>query len=75
MSEHEFRWLVQSLDLSEEMYIPIEAALKAIIVGAELSNVNIPSVRVLCEELSVPVFRVDWVDGKPRVDSIITSRQ
>ena len=69
MSEHEFRWLVCNANLSEEMYVPIDTALKAVIVGAK-GDVYIPSVTALCKSLGVRVFAIKWFNGKPRVHSI-----
>jgi len=70
MSEHEFRWLVRSQDPSEEILVSIETALKAVIVGEAFSEVYIPSVNVLCDKLKLPVYKITWLDGKPKVEKL-----
>ncbi len=69
MSEREFRWLVNNPNLCEEVYVPIDTTLKAVIVGAK-AGVYIPSVSELCKPLGIRVFKMKWFDGKPRAESV-----
>jgi hypothetical protein len=69
--EHEFRWLVQSQDTSE-IFVSIENAIKAVIVGVDFDEVYEPSLITLCKPLEIPVGRISWTSGRPYVkrDSI-----
>ncbi len=65
--EHEFRWLVRSQDTSE-IYISIEKAIKAVIVGEDFHKVYMPSLNNLCEELRIPqAYRIKWTNGIPQL--------
>ena len=66
-TEHEYRWLVHSTDPSEVL-IPIENAIKAVIVGADFPKVYEASLIDLCEKLKVPAGRIRWEQGRPYVD-------
>ncbi|MGC1375902.1 MAG: DUF2971 domain-containing protein [Anaerolineales bacterium] len=70
-SEREFRWLIQSQDTSE-IFVSIENAIKAVIVGVDFDEVYEPSLKILCEQLGIPAGRIRWENGVPyaRRDSI-----
>jgi hypothetical protein len=65
--EHEFRWLVQSQDTSE-IFISIENAIKAVIVGADFDDIYEPSLIALCKPLGIPAGRISWTSGRPYVE-------
>jgi hypothetical protein len=69
-TEHEFRWLVHSKDYpnNSQMLIPIEGAIKAVVVGVDFSDVYIPSLRILCEQLGIPAGKISWKNGRPFVN-------
>jgi hypothetical protein len=63
-NETEYRWLVHSPDnLEEHLYISIEGIIKAVYVGIDFPKAYEPSIRALCEELSVPVKRMEHHHG------------
>lgn len=65
-TEHEFRWLVHN-ENDSPLYIPIESVLEGVIVGADFNEVYEPSLIELCKDLSVPVGRIYWKNGRPKV--------
>jgi hypothetical protein len=72
-TEHEFRWLVHSEDYpnNSQMLIPIEGAIKAIVVGVDFSDIYIPSLRILCEQLDIPpACKISWKNGRPFVNPL-----
>jgi hypothetical protein len=65
--EHEFRWLVHSQDTSE-IYVSIEKAIKAVIVGVDFHEVYMPSLNPLCNKLKIPpAYRINWINGIPQI--------
>lgn len=67
-SEHEFRWLVHTRDTSE-LFISIENAIKAVMVGVDFPKVYEPSLKVLCEQLGIPAGRINWeLSGRPFIN-------
>jgi hypothetical protein len=66
-SEHQYRWLVHSTDPSDVL-IPIENAIKAVIVGADFPKVYEVSLRDLCKKLKIPAGRICWENGRPYVE-------
>jgi len=66
-TEHEYRWLVHSTDPAD-ILIPIQNAIKAVIVGADFPKVYEISLRNLCEKLDVPAGRISWTNGRPYVN-------
>jgi hypothetical protein len=66
-TEHEYRWLVHCTD-SSDLLIPIENAIKAVIVGADFPKVYEASLIVLCENLKIPAGRIHWNNGRPYVN-------
>jgi hypothetical protein len=63
-TEHEFRWLVHCSD-HLDILIPIENAIKAVIVGTDFPKVYEASLIVLCEKLKIPAGRIRWDNGIP----------
>jgi len=63
-AEHEYRWLVHSTD-SSDVLIPIENAIKAVIVGADFPKVDEASLIALCATLKIPAGRIRWDNGRP----------
>jgi len=66
-TEHEYRWFVHSTSASEVL-VPIENAIKAVIVGADFPKVYEASLIALCEKLKIPVGRISWDNGRPYVN-------
>jgi hypothetical protein len=62
--EHEFRWLIQS-QIDSEIFVSIENALKAVIVGVDFDYVYLPSLKALCEGSRIPVHKICWTNGRP----------
>jgi len=67
-SEHEFRWLVHSKDRNEEMKIPIENSIKAVVVGIDCSPAYHWSTKTLCDNLGIPIYKMRFWTGRPRAD-------
>jgi len=65
-TEHEYRWLVHCPDPSD-ILIPIQNAIKGVIVGADFPKVYEMSLKDLCEKLSIPAGRISWENGSPYV--------
>ena len=63
-TEHEFRWLVQT-DGDSRLLVPIEKAIKAVIVGKNFDRDCLPLLKKLCEELRISPMQVDWFNGEP----------
>jgi hypothetical protein len=69
-AEHEFRWLVHSKDQTEEMKVPIEKAIKAVVLGVDCSSVYEPSIQALCDKLGIQMYKMRWLGGRPRSDRV-----
>ena len=63
-TEHEFRWLVQT-ETDSKLLIPIDKAIKAVIVGKNFDKDCLPLLEKLCKELSISPMQIDWIDGVP----------
>ncbi len=73
-TEHEYRWLVHCPedlsdpdDLSEFLFVPIDGAIKAVIVGTGFPEVYKPSLEFLCTQLAIPGGKITWDHGMPWV--------
>ena len=67
-SEHEFRWLAR-ID-KEYLFVPIENAIKAIIVGMDFDRKCLPLLQALCKELSISPWQIKWEYGELSIDRI-----
>lgn len=68
-TEHEFRWLVQ-IENDSRLFVSIENAIKAVIVGHEFDSECLPLLEKLCKELSISRWQIKWENGKPSIDQI-----
>lgn len=66
-SEMEYR-LVLPTDHEQPVFVPIRNALRAIVLGERVSDVYLPAVRKACEEKPVPIYKVRWTYGRPRLE-------
>jgi hypothetical protein len=57
--EHEFRWLVR-LENDSKLLVPIENAIKAVIVGKDFDKECLPLLQKLCQELSISPWQIKW---------------
>jgi hypothetical protein len=67
--EHEYRFIVYSRD-EDPLDVPIHDALVAVCVGWKFHDVYKPSLRALCEQLSIPALQCTWDNGFPTIDLI-----
>lgn len=63
-TEHEFRWLVKT-EGDSRLLVPIDKAIKAVIVGKNFDNECLPLLNKLCEELRISPMQIDWFNGEP----------
>lgn len=59
--EHEFRWLAR-ID-RKDLLVPIENAIKAVIVGQDFDMECLPLLKKLCKELSISPWQIKWGHG------------
>lgn len=69
-SEHEFRWLVHSLDRNEKIEVQIDNSIKAVIMGIDCLPVYQPSLQTLCDNLRIPLYKMRFLGGRPRADLV-----
>jgi hypothetical protein len=60
--ETEYRWVLHSPKKSG-LYVPIENAIKAILIGVDFPKTYEPRLIKFCEELEVSIGRMEWDDG------------
>ncbi len=60
--EKEYRWVLHSPRKSNR-YVPIENAIKAILVGVDFPKTYEPRLIKFCKELKISVGKMDWNDG------------
>jgi len=73
-TEHEFRWLVKTGGDSK-LLVPIEKAIKAVIVGKNFDKECLPLLERLCNELSISPWQIDWLNGEPFIVQIKNKTQ
>lgn len=64
-SEHEYRWLIHGNN-EEPIFIPINGAIKGVIVGPDFPKVYEPTIKMLCGELKIFAGKIEWFNGMPR---------
>ena len=59
--EHEFRWVLWAqADFNEEVFVSIQDALKAIVVGCDCPSQHEIRARDYGRQLGIPVHRIHW---------------
>jgi hypothetical protein len=71
-SEMEYRFVLQT-DHEQPVLVPIRDALKAIIIGEDVSDGYLPTISKACEEKPVPIYKVRWTYGRPRLERKATA--
>jgi hypothetical protein len=66
-TEMEYR-LVLPTDHEQPVRIPIRNALRAVVLGERVSDVYLPAVLKACEEKPVPIYKLRWTYGRPRLE-------
>ena len=63
-TENEFRWLIHSEEEYPE-YVSIEGLIDAVMLGADISKDDEGCIRKVCQDLSIEVIKIGWVNGIP----------
>jgi hypothetical protein len=50
------------------VFVGIREALRAVVLGERVSDVYLPAVAKPCEEQAVPIFKIRWPYGRPRLE-------
>jgi len=51
-----------------ELFVSIEQAIKAVVLGADFHSVYIPSLKALCQPLGIPLGKLEWIGGVSQID-------
>ena len=68
-TEHEFRWLA-CIENESKLLVPIENAIKAVVVGKNFDKECLPLLEKLCKELSISPWQIEWIYGEPSIVQI-----
>lgn len=64
--EFEYRWLIESNEnLAEFLYIPINSAIRAIILGTNVTEDNENELIDYSKKFKVRIYKMDWMNGNP----------
>ncbi len=64
--EFEYRWLIESNEnLEEYLYIPINNAIRAIILGTNVVEDNENKLIDYSKKFKVRIYKMDWMNGTP----------
>jgi Protein of unknown function (DUF2971) len=66
-SEMEYRFVLPT-DHEQPVLVPIRDSLKAVIIGEGVGDVYLPAISKACEEKPVPIYKVRWTYGRPRLE-------
>jgi Protein of unknown function (DUF2971) len=70
-TEREYRFVIEA-DHPDPIYVRVKRALRAVILGAEVSRVYEPAFGAICDPAGVHVLRVNWVHAYPHLAKIGT---
>jgi hypothetical protein len=66
-TEFEYRWILHCNDYLSEHFVSISDSLTSIIVGPDFPEVYEPSLISTCQGLKIPIGRLRWESGWPRL--------
>jgi hypothetical protein len=64
--EREYRWIVRG-DTNDPVFIPIEDALRAILLGIDSSPGRLTEIHAYCKDTDTCLSRILWMNGIPSV--------
>jgi hypothetical protein len=67
-SEMEYRLVLPTND-DQPVYVGIQEALRAIVLGAQVSDAYLPALAKPCSEQNVQIFKIRWPYGRPQLES------
>lgn len=65
-TEHEFRWLVQTENVSK-LFVPIENTIKKVIIGTKFDEECLHLLRKFRSELGFSLWQIIWTSGEPHL--------
>lgn len=63
-NEVEYRFVVVTGE-ADPIFVDVRRALRAVILGALVDPVYVPSLAALCDPLGVEIHQLRWTDGRP----------
>jgi hypothetical protein len=70
-TEMEYRFVVET-DHPDPIYVNVRRALRAVILGAEVSGFYEPAFSALCDPAAIAILRMNWVHARPHLAKIGT---
>jgi hypothetical protein len=70
-TEMEYRFVLET-DRPEPVYVKIHRALRAVILGAEVSGFYEPAFSAICNPTGIPILRMNWVHARPHLAKVGT---
>lgn len=67
-SEMEYRLVLVTGD-ERPVYVGIESAMRAVLLGERVSDYYLPALAALCSDKKIPIFKVRWPYGRPSLET------
>ena len=65
-TEMEYRFVVQT-DHPEPIFVKVKSALRALILGADVSHFYEPAFAKVCDPFGIEIFYMRWIHGRPHL--------